>query len=462
MTLDLAARSPLLSRESLITLNRLREHEDAPRWNHAAGDRLVQDDLDALDRFRGELASARSAERAGPPAERIIRRIAALRERVPSFRKRLHEVTDIVASWERIPTMSREDIAVSVSELVPDDADLERLIVYRTAGTTGHALLVPHDVRAAACYQPLIERALSHYGVPAAFDSSTVACFLVGAQARTVTYPTVLSAWGGAGFAKLNLHRSDWPNERSAQRYFREMSPRLLTGDPISFSEMLRQEVAVRPTALISTAVAMTAALRNKLSSAFGCPVIDWYSLTETGPIGYLCPRGGAFHILAHDLYVETVRPDGTQSEAGERGEIAVTGGRNPFLPLLRYRTGDYGSLDYSPCTCGDPTPRICELEGRAPVLFRARDGQIVNPVDLSRILREFPLVQHELKQHADLGCELVARTIVGSDVEAGTLVEALRVVLGHLPIDVRFDPELGERNGGKVVPYQSAQLLEE
>jgi phenylacetate-CoA ligase len=294
------------------------------------------------------------------------------------------------------------------------------------------------------------------------FDVSTVACFLVGAQARTVTYPTVLSAWNGAGFAKLNLRAGDWPREESAQRYFEDLAPRLLTGDPISFAEMMRLNIACRPKALISTAVAMSQTLREKLRRAFGCPVIDWYSLTETGPIGYLCPQGEAYHLLPHDVHVEAVRPDGSAAAPGERGEITVSGGRNPFLPLLRYRTGDYGSLEFSPCPCGDPMPRIQQLEGRAPVLFRAADGSTVNPVDLSRILREFPFVQHELRQHADRSCELVARPMVGPLPDVAIVANALRDVLGHIPIEVRFDARLGDRQDGKVIPYQSELLLED
>jgi phenylacetate-CoA ligase len=240
------------------------------------------------------------------------------------------------------------------------------------------------------------------------------------------------------------------------------MAPRLLTGDPISFAEMVRLGIGAQPAAMISTAVAMSKALRLKLARVYACPVIDWYSLTETGPIGYLCPRSDAYHLLPHDLHVEAVRPDGSEASEGERGEITVTGGRNPFLPLLRYRTGDYGSLQYSPCECGDPTPRICELEGRAPVLLRAADGSTVNPVDLSRILREFPFVQHELRQHADLSCQLVVRPATATSPDAATVVSALRAVLGDVRIDVQFDPHLGDRSEGKVVPYQSAFLLEE
>ncbi len=457
-----SARSPLLGPDGQRMLNRLREHPDAPRWNHQAGDRLTSGDLAALERLREDLSAFRGAHAPGPPAPAILQRLASLRERVPSFRRRLAGIPDLATGWQRIATMSRADLAVAVWELVPDDADLERLIVYRTAGTTGHVLLVPHDARAAAAYQPLIEHALLRHGVRTAFDAKSVACFLVGAQLRTVTYPTILSAWNGAGFAKLNLRAGDWPHAASAQRYFAEMAPEILTGDPISFAEMMRMDIRCSPKALISTAVAMSRSLRQRLSQTYRCPVIDWYSLTETGPIGYLCPLGEAYHLLPHDLHIEVLRHDGQAAAPGERGEIAVSGGRNPFLPLLRYRTGDFGRIEYTACACGDAMPRLFDLEGRAPVLMRAADGTIVNPVDLSRILRDFPFVQHELRQHGNRSCDLVVRPAAGAPVDAPAIIAALRTVLGTVAIDLRIDHHLGDRADGKVIPYQSDLLLEE
>ena len=46
---------------------------------------------------------------------------------------------------------------------------------------------------------------------------------------------------------------------------------------------------------------------------------------------------------------------------------------------------------------------------------------------------------------------------------DADAIAEALRAVLGDLPLAIHFDPALGaDRPGGKVIPYQSALMLEE
>ncbi len=198
---------------------------------------------------------------------------------------------------------------------------------------------MPHHPLAIRLYEPLIEHALARHAAPFEPRPREVACFLVGAQIRTLTYAAVLASWHEAGFAKLNLRQTEWPREGAQARYFAAFAPRFLTGDPISFAEMLRLDLPATPSALVTTSVAMSPQLRARLSERYAAPVIDWYSLVETGPIGYRCPRSDAYHVLPPDVHVEALQADGASCSPGERGEITITGGRNPFSPLVRYRT---------------------------------------------------------------------------------------------------------------------------
>ena len=450
--------SPTASAASRATIAALYGHAAAPRWNHPAGDRLTHAEVADLAAFGSALARLRGP-RLEQPSEPLLAwaqsRIAA----TPLFRGRIGHDSDLAACWADVPTTSREDIASHAERLVPDDAPLDRMIIYRTAGTTGHALLVPQYALAVACYLPLLNFALARYGVDTRFAPEETACFLVGSQRHTVTYPTVMSGWNGAGFAKLNLFADEWPHARAREEYFHHFKPRILTGDPLSFADMLDADVGGAPKALVTTAVAMSSALKHRLQTAYGCPVIDWYSLTETGPLGYACTHGHGYHWLPHDVHLETLDEAG-QPTAG-RGEITVTGGRNPFIPLLRYRTGDWGRIDFAPCPCGDPMPRLLELDGRAPVRFYAGNGNPIGTQDVATVLRRYPLVQHQFEQAADGACTLTYRTLASGVWRRDDLEAELHALLRQ-PVVLHEDAELGRRGAvDKVIPYLSKMIEE-
>ena len=437
-------RTPLLDEAGRRMLERMREHPDAPRWNYAVGDRLVAEDLPALERFRGQLAAGRTASREVVPSPASLQGLTHALLHVPHHRAAVPPGLCLEREWHQLPTTCRADLAGAPWDFVPDDQPLDRLVIYRTAGTTGHPIAVPHHPWAVACYLPMLEHALAAHGVRLGPGPATVVCALLSFQVRTYTYSTVLSAWDGSGFAKVNLRPTDWPSPGSPARYLADLAPQLLTGEPVVFSELLRLGVRLRPRAMVSTSLTLPASLRADLEQHFGCPVLDWYSMVETGPIACSCPAGNGLHVFPHDVIVEVLSPDGAPAAPGERGEITVSGGRNPFLPLLRYRTGDLGRLDHAPCSCGDPSPRIVDLNGRPIIVFRAADGTPVGPVDISRALRELPILRHAFTQHADGSCDLTVQPRPDAQApDVSEIAATLCGLFGTLPCTINLSANL-------------------
>jgi len=452
------SRNPLITAAGFRNFLRLKQHECAPIWNFETGDRVEKNDLEAYDAFSDKLNASRTRREPVPPPE-IIDWIKAAREQVPAFMKQIPEGFDLQRNWCELPTLNREDIAARIETLVPLNADLSRLIVYDTSGTTGHAMVVPHHPGAMAKVLAMMEFVMGRYGIMPEFSPLMTACINVGAQANTVVFPNILSVWREAGFAKINFHPDYWRNRKDAQKFITEASPLFLTGDPVGFSEMMRWKIKGMMKALFSTALTMPDALRKALEASYRCPVIDWYAITEVGPIGYRCPQKNGFHVLPHDIYVELVDEAGHSLPIGERGEIAVTGGRNPYLPLLRYRTGDWARMDFARCACGDPMPRIVDLEGRKPVLFYAREDRVVNPVDIGRLLRDVASVQHRFVQRVDQSCDLYVRPLMKNQtLDTEKIINKLKLLFGEkADLRVHIDPELGsDTPGGKVVAYES------
>jgi len=430
------------------------EHSDAPAWNYAVGDRVEKADLPAVETVRRETWESRGGGTGAAPA-RILEWVAAMRGRVPLFQEYLPDGMDLARDWGAVPTMCREDIAVRPEDIVPVDESLDRLIVYDTSGTTGHAIRVPHHPRAMAQNHPMMEFVLEQFGIRPEFGPGKVACINVGAQVGTVVFANVFSVWKQAGFAKVNLHPHAWNPER-AQRFFREMGPLFVTGDPLGFMEMKKWEIDIRPAALLSAAVALGPALKEELEAAYGCPVIDTYATTETGPIAYANPEGEGLSVLPVDIYVEIVDEDGCPVAEGEPGEICVTGGRNPYMPLLRYRTGDFARMTWSKQFGSDPMPRLLDLQAREPVAFEAADGSVVSPVDIGRVIRAWVFVQHQFVQHEDRSCDMVIRPAPGCPIGVDRMKEQLEALFGKgIKVGITLDDTLGDDSpGGKVVPF--------
>jgi phenylacetate-CoA ligase len=243
---------------------------------------------------------------------------------------------------------------------------------------------------------------------------------------------------------KVNLNPADWRNAADRACFLDACNPQIYTGDPISFIELARLPLTTRPRALVSTAMALLPGLRDQLESHFGCPAIDVYSMNETGPLAAATDRG---HVLLQPrLYVETLNDDQVPCPPGVRGQVIVSGGMNPFLPLLRYRTGDWASLEFR-----DNGPVLVGLEGRRPVVFRGTRGQRINNIDVSTVLKPFALAQYALHQNADGSLRLCVR---GAVAEPPRLRETLLALFGQ-------DQELviKEMEPGKAIQYTSDLL---
>jgi len=421
---------PLLSARSRRLWDALLEHPDAPLWNAQAGDKVVAEDLEVVDAFRARIAAPRTTRGDGPPPEIVAFAEHACRE-VPLLRARTPHGAG--ASWSQVPTTSREDLALRPELLVPDDADLSRLIVHSTSGTTGHAVVVPMTPRSLALSQAILERVLATNGVPFDPGPGAVAVTHLCARRDTFVFPAIFSVWRGAGFAKVNLDDRAWPGGRAAARRFATAWPApVATGDPVAFAEALDWDLPLATKAFVSTSFRTDPELAARLERTYGARVIDWYSLTETGPIAASAPGVEGHVVVAPDLYVEALDEHGAPVPEGALGEITVSGGRNPLFPLVRYRTGDAGRVVRVVRPDGSVETHIRELAGRLPVVFRDADGRPVASVDVTRALRAAGrFAHHEIVQREDRSVAIRVRPVPGVAVDTAALATAIRGVLG-------------------------------
>jgi phenylacetate-CoA ligase len=234
------------------------------------------------------------------------------------------------------------------------------------------------------------------------------------------TTAIVMAYLNEAGCIRVNLDRTAWRNESDCRRYLEAWQSPVWLGDPIALGELEKVDIGYAPQAIISSIMHLHRGYSEELKSRYGCPVLDVYAMTEAGIIAV--SDGDGHRIIPHDLYVEILDTAGRRCPSGVRGEITLSGGRNPFLPLLRYRTGDYASLEVRG---GERV--LCDLVGREPESYLAESGRTVHSMEIVRLMREFPVRRYALRSTAE-GYLLEYR----GDLDRNALESRLRKLMGN------------------------------
>jgi len=436
-----AERYPTLTEDGKRMLQRLREHRHAPMFRNESGNRLTREDVEAVRAFEREVVEAVVDDQREESAPWLGEYLARVYREVPFYRAMggaPRRLTDV-------PPVGRAELGHDVARFVPDSAPVERLINFRTSGTTGHPLLIASHPVVAASYLAFHRRALLRFGVTLRASNGDVGVVLLGYQRKCFTYVSVTPTMDEAGLVKLNLYPDDWRDPEDRRKYLENLSPEVLAGDPISFVELLKLGAALRPRAVLSTSMTLLPALRQELETTFECPVVDLYSLNEAGPIAAFDEACGGHVLLQHRMLVEILDAEGKPVPRGQRGEVTLTGGFNFCLPLVRYRTGDFASLELR-----GAEPVLIGLEGRAPVRFRTHAGEWLNNIEVTHALKPLELRQFQLQQRA--GGALLLRVAGLGRRE----VELRAALLGLFGADQALVVEELDGAEGKLLQYSS------
>ena len=234
-------------------------------------------------------------------------------------------------------------------------------------------------------------------------------------------------------------------------RRLEKANPAVVFADPAGLHWLVAQPPLRRVGLILSSAQHLSDELRIRVVEHTGAPVLDYYATTETGPIAWRCPDvPSSCHVLAPDVWVESIE-----------GDLVVTRLRESVLPLLRYRTGDRGTVRRDACPCGFHGWSIEGFEGRRACAFTTPDGATVDAWQLAFIFKHFGLGQFRLVQLAPQRFRLALDPEIqpGSDQLVDRLVRALalmgfpnatveRVALGSAGMASKPEPFVGLGSG--------------
>ncbi len=134
-----------------------------------------------------------------------------------------------------------------------------------------------------------------------------------------------------------------------------------------------------------------SASMRDEIEKRLGIMAIDIYGLSEViGPgVSCECPCKCGMHVQEDHFIPEIIDPVTEEVlPAGSKGELVFTTITKEGLPLIRYRTRDISSLDYTKCDCGRTLVRMSKVTGRTDDMLIIR-GINVFPSQIESVLLE-------------------------------------------------------------------------
>lgn len=129
-------------------------------------------------------------------------------------------------------------------------------------------------------------------------------------------------------------------------------------------------------------------ATREAIEELWNAKVYDFFGISDIfGACAGMCSERSGLHLAEDHVLVEVINPETHQPVLdGERGELVLTTLQKTARPMIRFRTGDIGSVNKEKCECGRTHARI-SIYGRLDDMLII-SGVNVFPSDIEYVVR--------------------------------------------------------------------------
>jgi phenylacetate-CoA ligase len=444
-----------------------------PGLREYEGDRRAV--TDELNRVRQRQADPEAIRRTAHARLDHVLRFAATT--IPYYRRRvggnpspLPDEPLTASDLNAFPFLTKALLHENMQDLCDQRAGSLRRFKRMTSGTTGVPLTVIFDTNAMRYNWVVLARQLEQLGVSVSGELGS-AWHLVIISDNSGTLPVTghTPMPGGPRLTRLVFHSGMTRGEKTGVvRRLSELTPMVLHGTPTALlllGSFLREGAGAaipQPLLILCSGEQLQAEAREGLENLFGPRVYNLYATAEIGNVGCECMCRTGFHFDSDRLVIEVVRGDRPVAP-GEDGEIVLTDLTNLAMPLIRYRTGDFGRLASRECDCGIAYPRLDGLLGRIIYYFTKRDGTLYNPIPMAKTLAACGFRQYQVIQASPDEIEL--RFIPGAArADLVRAASAIRDVAGEVGIRMTAVESFPEQTGKRstflsAVPNPYAQV---
>ncbi|HWU39807.1 MAG TPA: phenylacetate--CoA ligase, partial [Candidatus Acidoferrum sp.] len=293
---------------------------------------------------------------------------------VPFYRRKLSEIgykTGDIRKLEdlsRLPFTTKDDLRENYPFglfAVP----MERVVrIHASSGTTGKPTVVGYTRRDIDTWSELMARTLSCGGTTSgdivhnAYGYGLFTGGLGGHYGAEKIGAAVIPMSGG--------------NTKRQILIMKDFGSTILLCTPsyaLNIAEVMAEE-GLNPSQLrlkcgLFGAEPWTEGMRREIERKLHISALDIYGLSEVigpGVASECIEEKHGLHVFEDHFIPEVINPNtGKPLPFGEAGELVFTTLTKEALPLIRYRTGDLGTLTEEPCRCGRSTVRLTRLSGR-------------------------------------------------------------------------------------------------
>ncbi|MEG1606847.1 MAG: phenylacetate--CoA ligase [Mucinivorans sp.] len=328
--------------------------------------------------------------------ERLRQSVHRVYHNVPFYRNKMQTAgitPDDIRTIEdiiKLPFTTKQDLrdnypyglfAVPMSQIIR---------LHASSGTTGNPTVVGYTRHDLAVWAEMIARCLSAFGA----DQHDI---------FSVAYGYGLFTGGlGMHYGVENLGATVIPmgsgNTAKQIQLMHDFGPTALACTP-SYALFLGESIAKSKYSLDEFRLRLgifggepwTENMRKEIERKLDIKAYNIYGLSEImGPgVSHECECKNGSHIIEDHFYPEIIDPVTLKPmPEGEQGELVFTTLTKEGLPLLRYRTKDLSSLDYSPCACGRTNVRMGRIMGRSDDMLIIR-GVNVFPSQVESVILE-------------------------------------------------------------------------
>ncbi len=238
----------------------------------------------------------------------------------------------------------------------------------------------------------------------------------------------------------------------------------------LHLAEVLEQENMIKDINLkyaICGAEPWTEKMHKDIEERLNISAHDIYGLSEVmGPgVACDCKFHKGLHVCEDHFFPEILDSATlTAQKPGETGELVFTTLTKEALPLIRYRTKDLTSIDYSQCECGRTSCRISRFKGRVDDMLIIR-GVNVFPSQVEAALIEVEEVSPHymmivdrvnnldtLEVQVEVNPKYLTDEIRGIELLTKKITHVLSQALGINPKVKIVEPQTLVRSEGKAV----------